>query len=180
MGLYDRDYYRDINSAGTLGLRSQSAITTLIVINVVVWVLQWFLYGIYREDVLTRPFGCSPQALFQQGAIWQLVTANFLHHVKNPFHILFNMLFLYFFGRELESIYGKRDFLIFYLLLFSGSNNERQFNGLWEIFRSTFPSVPHMVPLMVSIISESPSALISATVRPLTDLPVTDRSTALK
>ena len=53
--------------------------------------------------------------MFQNFHIWQIFTANFLHSPDYFFHIFGNMLFLFFFGPELEQIYGKRDFLIFYL-----------------------------------------------------------------
>lgn len=53
---------------------------------------------------------------------WQLFTWGFLHSVVDPFHILKNMLFLYFLGTMLEGIVGTRRFLVAYFtsLLFSG------------------------------------------------------------
>ena len=56
----------------------------------------------------------SPEGIFQHGRIWQLWTATFLH--ANFWHILGNMWFLWLVGREMESLYGSRDFLAFYLL----------------------------------------------------------------
>ena len=44
---------------------------------------------------------------------WQFVTAIFLHN--GPWHLLGNMLVLYFLGRDLESILGQRHFLYLYL-----------------------------------------------------------------
>ena len=49
------------------------------------------------------------------GQIWRLVSYGFLHSREDVFHILFNMLFLWWFGRRLESLYGSKEFLIFYL-----------------------------------------------------------------
>jgi len=46
--------------------------------------------------------------------VWQLVTYGFLHSA-DPFHILFNMLSLYFFGTLVESLIGTRRFLWTYL-----------------------------------------------------------------
>ena len=43
-------------------------------------------------------------------AIWQLWTFGFLHDLGDPFHILFNMLALYFFGTMLEAEVGSRRF----------------------------------------------------------------------
>lgn len=49
------------------------------------------------------------------GQIWRLLTCAFCHDRDDPTHILFNMLFLWWFGRTLESMYGSREFLWFYL-----------------------------------------------------------------
>lgn len=49
------------------------------------------------------------------GQVWRLITNTFLHDRLGVLHIAFNMLFLYWFGRELEDLYGHREFLAFYL-----------------------------------------------------------------
>lgn len=49
------------------------------------------------------------------GQIWRLLTCAFCHDRDDPKHILFNMLFLWWFGRTVESMYGSREFLWFYL-----------------------------------------------------------------
>ena len=53
--------------------------------------------------------------MFARGCVWQLLTYAFLHDPANILHILFNMLFLYWFGREIEIVWGTRRFLAFYL-----------------------------------------------------------------
>ena len=58
----------------------------------------WF--SLVPADVVTRFY------------LWQPVTYLFLH--AGFFHILFNMLFLWFFGKDLEDIWGTRRFLQFY------------------------------------------------------------------
>jgi len=55
-----------------------------------------------------------PAAVFERGAVWQLVSYAFLHDTHILMHILFNMLFLYWFGRAAERVWGTRRFLIFY------------------------------------------------------------------
>ena len=47
---------------------------------------------------------------------WTLVTHMFLHSQVDIFHILFNMMALYFFGRYLEKIIGKKSFVLMYLI----------------------------------------------------------------
>ena len=85
---------------------------TLIVINCVVFLLQNALHG--DSPLFEDWLEASPEAIFQHGRIWQLWTATFLH--SGIFHILGNMWFLWLVGREMESLYGSRDFLAFYLL----------------------------------------------------------------
>ena len=50
---------------------------------------------------------------------WQLVTYGFLH--GDFMHILFNMLMLWMFGRELEVVMGGQRFLIYYLTCIVGA-----------------------------------------------------------
>jgi membrane associated rhomboid family serine protease len=50
-----------------------------------------------------------------QGQVWRLLTHAFCHARTAIFHIFFNMLFLFWFGRTLESMYGAKEFLLFYL-----------------------------------------------------------------
>lgn len=55
----------------------------------------------------------TPKVL--RGQIWRLVTCAFCHDRMNLFHILVNMLFFWWFGPRLESMYGSKEFLTFYL-----------------------------------------------------------------
>jgi membrane associated rhomboid family serine protease len=49
-----------------------------------------------------------------QGQIWRLLTYAFCHARGSVWHIVFNMLFLYWFGCTLEAMYGTREFVLFY------------------------------------------------------------------
>src|SRR5262249_12305056 len=60
--------------------------------------------------------GLVPQKAIGRGWIWQLVTYAFFHDDRQVLHLVFNMLTLYFFGREVETLYGPRRFLSLYLL----------------------------------------------------------------
>ncbi|HEX3315043.1 MAG TPA: rhomboid family intramembrane serine protease [Gemmataceae bacterium] len=48
------------------------------------------------------------------GQVWRLVTHAFCHDTSTPWHILFNMIGLWWFGPALESMRGSREFLLFY------------------------------------------------------------------
>lgn len=50
-----------------------------------------------------------------RGQVWRLLTSAFCHNRFGIWHIAFNMFLLYWFGRALESIYGSKEFLLFYL-----------------------------------------------------------------
>lgn len=108
-----------------LSRRISPAVKWLIIINVGVYFLEVLLYAL-KEGVPGATFlgwlGLSPGMVFQKGCIWQLVTYAFLHAPNSISHILFNMLFLYWFGREVEMIWGTRRFLRFYFAaaVFSG------------------------------------------------------------
>lgn len=49
------------------------------------------------------------------GQLWRLITCAFCHDRFDTLHIVFNMLFLFWFGTTLEGMYGSREFLLFYL-----------------------------------------------------------------
>src|SRR5439155_15407755 len=55
----------------------------------------------------------SSDGIFRHGYVWQLVTATFIH--ADIYHILWNMIFLWMVGREMESFYGTRDFVALYV-----------------------------------------------------------------
>ncbi|WP_165220291.1 rhomboid family intramembrane serine protease [Aquisphaera insulae] len=113
MGIYDREYYRgEGGGPGWFGGVSPWC-NTLIIINVAAFLLMNSLGG--DSPLFTDWLEASPWGIFHQGRIWQLWTATFLHDTRDIWHLVFNMLFLWFVGREMESLYGGRDFLAFYL-----------------------------------------------------------------
>jgi membrane associated rhomboid family serine protease len=99
-----------------LGRFDSTAVNLLILINVVVFVLQTISFLIYRQrDPLTTYFSLIPELITTKFYIWQFLTAMFMHDPINPLHIVFNMLGIYFFGRELEFLWGRQRFIVFYL-----------------------------------------------------------------
>src|SRR5581483_3252615 len=101
MGIYDRDYYR--REGSFLGsLAEQGRVTRwLIGINVLCFILQF----------LTRPaapgeggfdfesaFVLNVNAVLH-GQVWRLLSYAFLHSTSSIWHLVFNMLMLFWFGR---------------------------------------------------------------------------------
>jgi membrane associated rhomboid family serine protease len=87
------------------------AVKVLLVTNVVLFVLNMIV-----GDAMTLRLGLSPQAVFEQFAIWQPFTYMFLHSTGGFSHLLFNMLALWMFGTELERTWGTRFFTKYYLI----------------------------------------------------------------
>jgi membrane associated rhomboid family serine protease len=109
MGIYDREYYRgETRGSGWLS-GTAPACKTIILINVLVY----FLQQVLDHEFVNQYLAASSDAIFHHGRIWELLTATFLH--GPPFHLIWNMLFLWMVGREMESFYGTRDFVALYL-----------------------------------------------------------------
>ena len=60
----------------------------------------------FFQPILIAELGITPKFLFENYAVWQLVTYMFVH--GGPSHLLFNMLTLYLMGVELERMWGTR------------------------------------------------------------------------
>jgi membrane associated rhomboid family serine protease len=87
------------------------AVKILIVANVAL-----LLINMIVGDVMTLRLGLSPQAVFEQFALWQPFTYLFLHSTGSLGHLLFNMLSLWMIGTELERTWGTRFFTKYYFV----------------------------------------------------------------
>ena len=70
----------------------------------------------WRESVSrrnrARPEGrLRPVETFEEFQLWRLITGAFLHDPENWWHIVWNMLFLWWFGKDIEAMYGWKEFL---------------------------------------------------------------------
>ena len=112
MGIYDREYYRGEGTGPAWFGGVASACKIIIAINVVVFLAEraFHVDRLWIYDWLAA----SPEGIFRHGRVWQLLTATFLH--SDIWHILGNMWFLWLVGREMEALYGTRDFTAFYLV----------------------------------------------------------------
>ena len=87
------------------------AVRAIVYANVAV-----FLIGFVAPAFVVNLFGLTPAAVFQRGAIWQVVTYLFVHDPRGFTHILFNMLALWMFGVDLERRWGTRGFARYYAI----------------------------------------------------------------
>lgn len=119
MGLHDREYYREEQSGWRLGSQ-HSMVNILIAINAAVYLIE-LLFADRRDALIEGGFVdrlCVHSDLFSRPwDAYQLLTAGFAHDPDNFLHILFNMFALWMFGREVETIYGRYEFLRLYLAL---------------------------------------------------------------
>lgn len=87
----------------------------LLAVNVGVFVLQAVLslFGLaVVSNAITAAFVLSPDAMQNVYQPWRLVSYMFLH--AHGFHILFNMLWLWWMGRPVEDTLGSRNFAVLY------------------------------------------------------------------
>lgn len=105
-------------------------IKSLLIINVAVFILDAFFLGFYHINnvplslYFAKYFYLQP---IESGNffVWQLITYQFIH--GGIWHLFFNLFALWMFGVELESIWGSRKFLTFYLMSGIGA-------GLFQLF----------------------------------------------
>jgi len=120
MGIYDRDYYRK-EPAGYSGNPMNSAKSWPMWQKIIALTAGVFVLQLLFHPAMTGWLGLYDSAILK-GQIWRLLTYAFAHSIKDIFHILFNMLILYFFGRRIESMYGAKEFGLLYCAaaIFSG------------------------------------------------------------
>lgn len=119
------DYNRNYRIGPIGGL--PPAVKNLIIANVVIWLLEVLNRG--TAYFLIGNFALNPGDVLYSFKIWQLVTYMFLHDPSGIMHILFNMIFLWMFGVELEHEWGTRQFLKYYFITGIGA-------GLFNILLS--------------------------------------------
>ena len=106
----------------------------LIVVNVIVFVLQMLFItdrvvpgtgasvrdsttgNLLQDCQLHEWFGLTGDTLYKPWLWFRFLTYGFLHDFKAPFHLAFNMLGLFIFGRIMERQMGPMEFLRFYLV----------------------------------------------------------------
>jgi membrane associated rhomboid family serine protease len=82
------------------------AVKALLIANIAAFVVAFFW------PAAQIPFMLQPQAVFERGQVWQILTYMFLHGSLG--HVFFNMLLLWMIGVELERMWGTRYFTKYY------------------------------------------------------------------
>jgi membrane associated rhomboid family serine protease len=95
-------------------------VKALLIANVGIWLGLQLIGNIiatrfFGVDLsLSQIFGLVPNNVVYNFFIWEPLTYMFLH-AMNPFHVVFNMLMLWWLGGELEQRWGSKFFLTYYL-----------------------------------------------------------------
>ena len=110
MGFSDRGYYRPESSSF---MHEWTGVLTIIVANIAIWVANLLGAAEFPLNQFLALQGDLPSHFLKA---WQLVTYGFVHDSTNPWHLVFNMVALWFFGREVEEIMGRAEFFRFYLV----------------------------------------------------------------
>lgn len=102
-------YYKDRHG---LAFEPITRAVTIIMVSMGVAYLGRALLHAFGVNV--TPWLALSGAQVEQGMLWQFVTYTFLHH--DLFHLLVNMLGLFFFGPHVEQSVGERQFYILFFL----------------------------------------------------------------
>jgi membrane associated rhomboid family serine protease len=113
MGIYDREYYRDESGGGGWFSGVAPATRSIIAIYVAVFVLMLLGTAGPEDPPFIRALNASSVEIFRHYQFWRLLTGPFIPS-GSLITFAFSMLILYFVGREMELIYGSREFAYTY------------------------------------------------------------------
>ncbi len=91
-------------------IRLSETLKRLLIVYVVVFVIQQTIDQFFGGH-LKAYLALIPNAVLG-GYVWQILTYGFLH--ADVMHLLLNLLVLAFVGSDIESVWGRRKFLIYY------------------------------------------------------------------
>jgi membrane associated rhomboid family serine protease len=153
MGYQDRGYYRSGPGVGFGFAPEWSGVNTIIAITVGVWLANFIFTGDLFREFFSLRFSLNDLLCLKSdlprhlGRFYTLLTYGFCHdgpslELQGPYslwHLIFNMLSLWFFGRPVEGILGKAEFLRFYCfaIVFAGI--------IWLVGEQTFGPVARLV-----------------------------------
>lgn len=103
------------------------AVKAIIIANIAV-----FVVTLIAPAFIIGLLGLRPSAVIGEARVWQLATYLFVHSSSSFGHILFNMLYVWMFGVELERRWGTQAFTRYYFITGVGA-------GLCVIAASLLP-----------------------------------------
>lgn len=114
MGLYDRDYYREEQGPPGIQLGGLMMVTKLVIVTAALYLVNKFAG---RDNwLMLDALAVKPDVLAKPWLLWKLVTYGFAHDPLEIRHIFWNMFGLWIFGRDVELVYGRKEFLRIYIV----------------------------------------------------------------
>lgn len=95
-------------------LSGLSVATQLIIVNLLLYFVGIFLLSIYGEEFVLNYVALTPSLVLSGKSLWTFLTSMFMH--GSFFHIFANMFSLFFIGRFLEKIIGRKRFFWTYMI----------------------------------------------------------------
>ncbi|HZL13695.1 MAG TPA: rhomboid family intramembrane serine protease [Verrucomicrobiae bacterium] len=106
--LEDRDYMRQ----PSFHAPRLSFTIVLLIINTIIFLIQLTANHSVRGREIEWNYFALSLAGIKHGYVWQLLTFQFMH--ANWLHLIFNSIAIFFFGRQIETIFGSARFLTLY------------------------------------------------------------------
>jgi membrane associated rhomboid family serine protease len=113
-------------------------VKNLVIINVLLFLARFAFEGVTAELIGHYPLGADFK-------IWQVVTHMFMHHDIE--HLVFNMFNLVIIGSALESVWGSKRFLQYYILCGLGAFVLFQLAVGYDVFLFTNGSLTTIYPV---------------------------------
>lgn len=136
MGYQDRDYYRE---PYTPQREPMKIVYKIIILNVALWLANAFItppsiqqyrdpdtnriVPVYTSGTITETLSLHHTDVYKPWMYWKFISYGFAHSSESAWHLIGNMLGLFFLGRYVEDRYGSKQFLGFYLasVIFGGA-----------------------------------------------------------
>lgn len=116
------DYILKVDNKKTRGIKEYKFTYSIILINIAVFLIEIIKSRSFIDiDIYTlAEMGAKINILINHGQYYRLLTAAFLH--GGIIHIFFNMSALNIIGKQVETVYGGKKFLIIYFISALGGN----------------------------------------------------------
>lgn len=99
-----------------VGLKPSKAVIVLLSINVAVVVITGIAAKYMGNTFLMDHLGLKPSAVVEQFEVWQVFTYFWLHSLRDPGHLIWNLLTLWLFSGPIERHWGTAKYVRFYLI----------------------------------------------------------------
>lgn len=103
----------DTGPGGPLAYFRGNVTFLMLALMATTYLAQFLVFGLFGQEAHDMVFVFSPDRPL---LVWTWVTSIFAHSLGSFFHILFNGIVIYFFGRVVEQFIGSRDFAFLFIV----------------------------------------------------------------